>query len=71
MDTTTSTPVCDELQDEPLVTVDYPSPTTQYQEVIDQPPVSLLDLPDEDNAANVSMEELIIEEHEVTKDDAQ
>ena len=53
------------------MSVGYPSPTTQYKEVIDQPPVSLLDLPDEDEHANVSVEELIIEEHEVMDDNAQ
>ena len=74
----TSTPVRDEPQDESLMSVGYPSPTTQYQEVIDQPPVSLLDLPDKDDQNNVSMEELIVvveheavKDSEVTKDSAQ
>ena len=71
MEAKTSTPVHDELQDESLMSMGYPSPTTQYKEVIKHPPVSLLDLPDEDNHANVSKEEIIIEEHEVTNDDAQ
>ena len=62
MDSAPSTPVWEDLPEEQLVVVDYPSPTTQYKEVIDQPPVSLLDLPDEEDDANVSMEEIIIEE---------
>ena len=68
----TSTPARDEPQDESMMSVEagYPSPTTQYQEVIEQPPVSLLDLPDEEEPANMSCEELIVvEEHEVVQDD--
>ena len=68
----TSTPARDEPQDESMISVEagYPSPTTQYQEVIEQPPVSLLDLPDEEETSNMSCEELIVvEEHEVVQDD--
>ena len=67
-----STPVQDEPQDESMMSVEAgQSPTTQYQEVIDQPPVSLLDLPDEEEPANMSVEELVIveEEQEVVEND--
>ena len=68
----TSMPVRDEPQDESMMSVEAgQSPTTQFQEVIEQPPVSLLDLPDEEEPANMSVEELVIveEEQEVVQDD--
>ena len=39
--------------------------------MIEQPPVSLLDLPDEEDPANLSVEELVIveEEQEIVQDD--
>ena len=67
-----STPVQDEPQDESMMSVEAgQSPTAQYQEVIEQPPVSLLDLPDEEDLANMSVEELVIveEEQEIVQDD--